>query len=225
EQQQALAAERDRIASELHDDLGGDLASMAFIIDGHNSLKELGVDAELDVSRLGQLANGAIKHMREMIWVLDDEQATLSTLAKQLLANAREMAAIGDLSLQADIPETLPELPLSSIQKKNILLMAKETMQNIRKHARASAFNLRLAVEQAGEQSYLLLVITDNGQGMKATQQGETDKPLNHGHGLKNLHKRAEEINATLSFTSSIPRGTKVTLRCPIAQQPKAPIK
>ncbi|MEL7161895.1 MAG: histidine kinase, partial [Bacteroidota bacterium] len=213
QRQQAITAERDRIAAELHDDLGGDLASISFILDGHKSLTKMGVKAELDLNRLEQLANGAMKNMREMIWVLDDEQATLPTLAEQLLQNAREMAAAADLSLQAEIPDTLPELPLSSIQKKSILLIAKESMQNIRKHARASAFTLRLDIESGKN---LLLVISDNGRGLKATEKGITNQPINHGHGLKNLQKRADEINATLSLSPALPRGAKMTLLVPL---------
>ncbi|MEO0734897.1 MAG: histidine kinase, partial [Bacteroidota bacterium] len=215
ENQARITAERDRIAAELHDDLGGDLASMAFILDGHKSLRQMGVETELDVNRLEQLATGAIKNMREMIWVLDDEQATLPTLAEQLLNGAREMASAADLSLQVDIPDDLPELPLSSIQKKSILLIAKESMQNIRKHAQASAFTLRLTVEK---DYTLLLSISDNGRGLKAVETASTNRPLNHGHGLKNLRKRAQEINADLSLAAALPRGTKMTLRVPLTQ-------
>jgi signal transduction histidine kinase/ligand-binding sensor domain-containing protein len=219
EDQEKILTERERIATELHDDLGGDLASMVFIIDGHQYLQEQGVSSELDLSRIGDLANGAIKNMREMIWVLDNSQTTLATLAEQLLSKAREMAGAADLHLQADIAEDLPNYSLSSTQKKNILLMAKEAMQNIRKHAHASAFTLRFVVKKEASNPSLLIEIIDNGRGMTALPAA--DKKLNHGHGLKNLRNRAAAINGQLVITPSLPSGTKVSFSMPLSPSPK----
>jgi len=214
EDKEKILAERERIATELHDDLGGDLASMVFIIDGHQYLQQQGVESELDINRIGSLANGAIKNMREMIWVLDDDQTTLTTLAEQLLSKAREMASVADLHLQADIDNNLPKYSLSSIQKKNILLIGKEAMQNIRKHANASAFTLRFIVQEKANAQYLLVEIIDNGRGMITTPGMKTK--LNHGHGLKNLKARATAINGQLDISPSLPSGTRVSLSMPL---------
>lgn len=217
EDREKILTERERIAAELHDDLGGDLASMVFIIDGHEYLREQGVQSELDVRRIGDLANGAIRNMREMIWVLDDSQTTPAALAEQLLTVARQMALAAELNFQADIADDLPVVSLSSAQKKNVLLIAKESIQNIRKHARAQGFHLRFVAEQLPGR-HLILEITDNGRGLAAA--GNDPKKRNHGHGMTNLTKRATAIGGTLTLTPALPAGTRMRLTLPLFHPP-----
>lgn len=217
DRQRAIGRERDRIAAELHDDLGGDLASMVYLLDGHRYLTEQGQASVLDTDRLQDLAQDSMRNMREMIWVLDEGQATPGNLAKQLLALARKSAELGNISMQVDFPREYPDWQLTSVQKRNITLIAKEALQNIRKHAGATAFHFRLQLTEDA----ILLEISDNGRGIPAAST--TDTPLNSGYGMKNMRQRATEIGGVLRVTPTLPTGTKISLTLPVTRPDNSP--
>ncbi|MCG8330486.1 MAG: histidine kinase, partial [Chitinophagales bacterium] len=138
--QARISKERERIAAELHDDIGGNLASILYLADGVRYAKSQGIEMEVDVDRIHELTDESIKNMREIIWVLDDEHSTVSLLAEQLCQLARNFASSINIQVQFDIQNNLPDIHLSSLEKRNVLLICKEAFQNIRKHAKASSF-------------------------------------------------------------------------------------
>jgi len=90
---------------------------------------------------------------------------------------------------------------LSDDIRKGLLLIFKEAVNNIAKHAEATY--VKIVCELSGED--LLLTITDNGKGFK-TETAE------RGHGLRNMTKRAEEIGAKLSIRSLPGGGTTIEI-------------
>jgi signal transduction histidine kinase len=85
--------------------------------------------------------------------------------------------------------------------RRNILLMYKEVLHNIVKHARATQVRI-LITEDLGS---LTITIEDNGVGF------DNAIPTS-GYGLSNLRRRASSIGATLDIVSTIEKGTQVKI-------------
>jgi signal transduction histidine kinase len=85
--------------------------------------------------------------------------------------------------------------------------LLQEAFANIIKHAQASVVRFKIR-----HQAYAITIdIQDNGQGMAATP---TPSSGSQGHGIKNMHARAQKIGATLTISSSA-EGTGIHLTFP----------
>lgn len=92
----------------------------------------------------------------------------------------------------------------------NLFLICQEALQNIAKHAAASAASVQLVCDAAG----LALKISDNGSGMPV--------PLPTGFGMRQMQQRAAAMGASLTFWPGKP-GTVLQLQLPTpANQPDA---
>ncbi len=100
-------------------------------------------------------------------------------------------------------PEALAQLDAETSTQ--ILFVLREAISNISKHARATTSAIRLGL--AGDR--VRLDIVDNGVGFDLeSRQGS-------GHGLDNIHTRAQKLGARLDISSTPGRGTSLTLRFP----------
>jgi two-component system sensor histidine kinase UhpB len=85
--------------------------------------------------------------------------------------------------------------------RRNILLMYKEVLHNIQKHACAT--QVRILIND--DPGCLTLTIEDNGVGF------DTAVPSS-GYGLSNLKNRASSLGATFEICSAPERGTRVKI-------------
>ena len=89
--------------------------------------------------------------------------------------------------------------------------IVQEALHNIIKHAKASTIKLHLIFEP----ELFTLQITDNGVGFDAGQL-EVNNYNSLGLGIRNMHNRANMINADFKLVSAIQKGTAITLTLPL---------
>ena len=85
----------------------------------------------------------------------------------------------------------------------NLFLICQEALQNITKHAKASAASMQLACDA----TELVLKISDNGSGMA--------EPVPTGFGMRQMLARANAIGAHLTLRPNLPTGTVLQLILP----------
>lgn len=202
ERQEALHAERNRIAKELHDDMGGSLSSIRFLSE------DLLLDDEApELRRISQLAGKALENMRVIIWAMDSEKNTLQDLAQRLRTLAGELLSDNKIAAELDIPTAgFENVVLGGERRRNIYLIAKEALHNVVKHARATEVRVSLRLE-AG---HIVLEIEDNGRGLPehAGQSG--------GYGLSSMQARAKAIDGNLDIISKPGEGVLLRLKAPV---------
>jgi signal transduction histidine kinase len=97
----------------------------------------------------------------------------------------------------------------ADVQRK-ILLIMREAISNIEKHAQAKIVNLSLLWEEPD----LIITLDDDGIGF------DTDAILGFGHfGLQIMNQRIKEINGSIELVSSPGQGSKIILHCPLNVQ------
>lgn len=190
---------RQRIASDLHDDIGSTLNSIK-VFTNLALLKP-----EDNSGYLAQLKDGvqnAIVGVRDLVWVLDDKQDTLENLLTRLEQFFHPLALAQHISLECYLDPSLAERTLGKQEKRNLYLIIKEALNNSMKYAEATRLELRihrLPHDQFG------IIIRDNGTGFDAST-------VRKGNGLYNLQYRANQIKYQFELKSVLGAGTTIVL-------------
>jgi len=199
-----LAAERQRMARELHDTLSQGLAGLILQLEAVDSHLSRGRTdkAQTIVQQAMDRARTTLADARRAIDDLRASDQAPIDLASAIRAEADRFSAATGLPCDVEVDGPAE---LSAVSGDNVLRMISEALTNIARHARASRVQLHLrSSDQAIE-----LVIRDDGCGFDPQGIGQP------GHyGLIGLQERARALGGTLSIDSQSGRGTtlKVTI-------------
>lgn len=206
--QDAVIAERTRLARDLHDAVTQTLFSTTLIAEVLPDLWEMNpAEGVRRLEELRQLTRGALAEMRTLLVELRPNALTdipLPTLLRQL---AEAMIGRSRIVVQLGVEGNLDEghnLP-PDVQV-GLYRIAQEALNNMAKHARASqaVVTLRLA-------EVVRLTVADNGTGF------DPDAVSADHLGLRIMRERAEAIGARFSIYSEPGEGTQVSV---VWQQP-----
>jgi len=143
-------------------------------------------------------------NMSDIVWSINPQNDTLHSLALRIRAHAAEV--LGIMGIQVNLHNELKEdIQLNMNARKNIYLVAKESINNIAKHSGATEASLSFTAEKG----LLCLEISDNGKG-STTNSGKG------GNGLKNMERRAGELGGKCEFISDMKNGTTVRFQLPM---------
>jgi signal transduction histidine kinase len=176
--------ERQRIAKEIHDDIGTGLTSILYLSDG---LKE---EEEQAVGKIGNTARELIDKMDEIVWSMNKDYDTLEDLLAFLRHHIAEWMDVPGIDTHIDFPDEVPALTITGEQRRNIYLVVKEALHNVIGHAEATTVNIKAAIHRGLE-----IEIRDNGKGLP---EGPTRR---WGNGLKNMRQRMEHLGGKFELT------------------------
>lgn len=205
--EQAVHKDRYRIARDIHDDLGANLAQIAMLSELAHSDLEKPVAARAHLDRIFNTSKGLARQLDETVWAINPSHDSLDAIVAFLGNFAQEHFRLAGIRCRFDVPDTLPELTLTSAVRHHLFLAAKEALQNIVKHSRASEAWLRVHME--GQD--LELSIEDNGIGGAALSD-ETCPSAKNSNGLENMKHRMESIGGRFELESKPGGGTTVRL-------------
>jgi len=198
----ALESERTRIASEMHDDLGGGLTSIKFL--SQSLLRKTEDQAQKkQIHKIADNAQQLVSNMSEIIWAMNAGFDTLEDLIAYSRRYAYEYMEDYPVQLSFKVLGDTTGIALRGERRRHILLILKEALHNTAKHAQATEVNVTFAINQ----DQLVLTIKDNGVGLETT-----DAPT--GNGLKNMQKRAESMGGFATISSD--HGTTVSMTIPL---------
>ena len=196
---------RNRIAQDLHDEIGSNLSSISLMSDLIQKSEKIDPDSVNKIQRIHKVAKDSSQAMRDIVWITNPASDNLKDLITKMNEVANDMLA--GISWRFDFPEETVKIHLSPESKRNVFLIFKEALNNIIKHSNAKNAIIKLKISDKN----LLLAIKDNGKGYK-TDLNST------GNGLKNMDNRAKEINGILKLNSSPGKGTTIALAVNITQ-------
>lgn len=207
-QKEALEKERARIARDLHDQLGANLTQVSLLGEMVETDKGLPDEVEAHARQISQTARVTAIALDEIVWAANPSNDTLEGLATYACKYAQEYFALAGLRCRLELPEQLPSTPVPPDARHNVFLAFKEAVNNVVKHAQATAVKVRLV---AGADRFTF-EIEDNGRGLPA---GAEAKGRN---GLRNMRKRMEDVGGEFSVGPA-ERGTRVRLTAPIRKE------
>lgn len=206
EQQARIAAERDRIAGEVHDDLGGQLSSIMYLTE-ELLLTNASPATEPELLRINQLSRNSLQNVRDIIFALDNRRSTLGDLSTQLIAAGEEFFRDYGINFIYEEDIALPDYVLTSRQKRNLGHVIKEAWHNTVKHAQARTVRLTITSSLTN----LHISISDDGIGLSTPAEA----PSTGGYGLDNMRDKIEAIGGAFALTSFPRQGTSITIQFP----------
>ncbi|MEP7377755.1 MAG: two-component regulator propeller domain-containing protein [Chitinophagaceae bacterium] len=205
EKKQAVELERNRISTELHDDMGGELSAIRLL----SEMNITGVSPQQQLSKISASSGELVQKMNEIVWALNVNNDTL----QGLIAYMRRYAVkyLDDVGIDCVFkqPQQVPDKEVDGVTRRNIFLLLKEALNNIVKHSHATNVEIAISIE-----NLLQLTIHDNGKGTPADmlQNG-------NGNGLRNMQQRVKDLKGAMEITNhegttvqfSLPAGTSNT--------------
>ncbi|HLK20579.1 MAG TPA: histidine kinase, partial [Bryobacteraceae bacterium] len=196
---------RTRIATDLHDDVGSSLSQIAILSEVVRRGKPADVRAQL--SDIGAISRELVDSMGDIVWAIDPVQDQLCDLVRRMRRFAADVLLASDSTLDFRAPREDFDLTLDADLRRQTLLIFKEIMHNIVRHAHATKVDVALYVDHAA----ILLCVRDNGCGFDP-------RAAYSGRGLRSMRERACLVNANLTVDSARDAGSTVTLRVPLGR-------
>jgi signal transduction histidine kinase len=207
----AAAAERSRLARDLHDSVTQALFSATLVSEVLPQVWRRDPEEALEgVEELRHLTRGALAEMRTMLLELRPT-ALVETRLDDLLRQLTEAVTSRVQLPTAQRVDTVPDLPAEV--HVTFYRVAQEALNNVVKHAEAQRVMVHLGTSpvydpQAEEPwtGQVVLRVRDDGRGFDVQDVG----PERLGLGI--MRERAEAVGATLTVESHLGSGTEVAL-------------
>ncbi len=192
--------ERKRIAQELHDSIGGNLAGiklqLASIDSGSKKLKT--ITHQLDET---------YQLVRDISHTLIPKKFKQHAFTELIQEYIKTISNTGELTIGF---HPHPEESVNAIDEKihiELFKIIQELMTNTLKHASADQVDIHLSIIN----NELSLLFEDNGKGFDAAN-------ITNGIGFENIKSRIDELKGTLHIDSSKNRGTVISIEIPITK-------
>jgi signal transduction histidine kinase/ligand-binding sensor domain-containing protein len=199
----AVLAERNRIAREIHDTLAQGYVGISVQLEVLAELLRISkleaAQKHLDLTR-GYVREG-LADARQSIWALRSQDSGETTLPVRL---RRIVEAEGNHGLESSFSIFGAYRPLPPGTEQEILRIAQEAIHNVKKHAAAE----HLIVQLKYGPTEIELEVRDDGKGF-ATDTA----PVSGHYGLTGMRERATAIGGKLEVSSEPGAGTTVSLR------------
>ncbi|MFP4226530.1 MAG: PAS domain-containing protein [Desulfobacterales bacterium] len=208
---EALEADKQAVAKELHDSIGASLAAIKFSLEERLSAMQSVPDVDtISLEKIVSYLLYTIKETKRIAAEL--RPTTLDDLG--LLATiewfCREFSnCYKNIEITNEI--TIHESELSDAMKIVIYRILQESFNNAAKHAEASNIHFTLGRYNGGIQ----MVVTDDGSGFEPKSDVFAEDPLT-GHGIEGMRERAELCGGQLEINSREAEGTKITVTLPL---------
>jgi len=192
-QYNAIAEERLRIASDMHDDVGSGLSRIRYII---GAVINGQTEQIQGLTKITEITDDSIQKMKEIIWSLNESNQNLEDLVYYMRGQMSKMADDANVNFECQLPATMPTVFFGWKRNRNTYLLVKEVVNNALKHAHATTITMNFEITDN-----FRITISDNGVGFDTTKNFT-------GNGLNNYKKRIAELNARYTLVSEIGKGT-----------------
>lgn len=194
---------RERLARDLHDEIGSNLGSIALICTMASRPGTSAAEVRADLAEIEDVARESADSMRDMVAMLSVRRSAMDGRWLAILQHLAERLLHG-VHLECSFPETPLHGEPDLETRREIYLFCKEVVYNAARHARARSLWFRIEATDHG----LRIEIRDDGQGF-------SPDTVKQGHGLGNLRERALHLQGRFDLTSAPGKGTTVRLELP----------
>lgn len=197
--------ERDRIARDIHDEMGSGLSKISLLSDFALRQFDQPEKTKDTLKNISSTAQSLTQNMRELIWALNSEEKNLDDLVFRIRELVNDFFDELEIDVEFNLPDEIPALPLSKIVQRNVMMVVREVVNNCVKHAHASRFLVKFACQNQMAQ----FVFSDNGTGFDVNLNTKA------GNGIRNMRKRLMSCGGTVEFQSANP-GTTIVISFPV---------
>lgn len=193
---------RNKIANDLHDDIGSSLSSISYmteLVKMKSGKQESGSDSYLN--RIGETSRRLIDNMSDIVWSVNPENDAAESLIQRMKYFVAENLKLKEIHYTFDVEPGTEAKKFTMEERRNLYLIFKEMMHNILKHSQCT----RVEIQISSSRERISISVRDNGIGFNTENKYE-------GNGLKNMQKRSFELGAELTIQSAPGSGSHFVL-------------
>ena len=200
----SVAAERGRLARDLHDAVAQKLFSLRLTAKAAGTLVPVDPDRAAEhIRQVEHLAGEALDELRAVIVELTPPDLAVDGLVRTLVKETRLLDRLHPATVTCVTATGTTCLPAAA--ETVVYRIAQEALHNALRHARAGTVTLTMGCDD----THFRLSVTDDGRGFDTTAAAA------RGLGLQSMSVRAAGIGGTLDVRTGPGEGTAVTLAVP----------
>ncbi len=197
---------RNRVARDLHDDMGSTLSTINILSSMAKS--RIQVDPVKTTEYLGKISDNSQRMMDAMddiVWSIKPSNDSMQKIAARMREFATNVLEAKEIELDFRVDESVFDIKLDMEARRDFFLVFKEAVNNAAKYSQASMVTVQVVLDN----KQLVLVVEDDGIGFDPVQ-------ADGGNGMGNMQKRADAMKGRLHILSKPGGGAKVTVTIPL---------
>ncbi|WP_233265936.1 tetratricopeptide repeat protein [Formosa sp. L2A11] len=201
--QEGQDEERSRLAREIHDGIGSDLAGIKIAFEHY-------IENHQDKSQSKRISKAIgnacidVRSLSHQLHPLSFSKIGFTSFLSDFIDQITQKTQI-DIQTFFFPEEEIDQLP--EVLLADAYRIVQELINNILKHAEATNADVQLTRHQ----DHLNIVINDNGKGFQKNKKS--------GIGLRNIKERLHKVQGSLEIDSSPGHGTSITIDIPINKE------
>ena len=202
-----LESIRRQLATDLHDDVGSGLAQIAILSEVVK--RQADGTVAMQLGEVADLARSMRESMSDIVWAVDPSRdAPFALVHRMRQVTFNLLPSTTDVGFHAPGEQEVAGPDLPPDRRRQVLLIFKEAVTNIARHAGATRVTITLEIDR----NRLLLRVEDNGAGFDVPSARD-------GHGLGSMASRAVAIGGELLIESRPLAGTRIVLSLPLRRR------
>lgn len=190
---------RNKIAADLHDDIGSTLNSISIFSEVARKDEQ---KRDYSLKMIGESSRKIIESMSDIVWSINPENDSFDKIIFRMRSLTHNLMKAKKIDCTFASDDSINEIKLPMEVRRNFYLIFKEALNNLVKYSNAS----RASVLVSHERGSITCIVRDDGVGFDSNKEYD-------GNGLTNMKKRAEEMGALLSIESIVSKGTTIELK------------
>ncbi len=193
---------RDKIARDLHDDIGSTLSGINIF--SKIALQKIDSDRQGSKDLLEKISTRSEKTLdalSDIVWSINTRNDGLDNFLAKAREYLTEVLEASGIAYEIEASSEMESLKLGMAVRKEMYLIFKEAVYNASKYAGCSLIKISLTKNK----DTCKLIICDNGKGFDMNE-------ISTGNGIHNMQHRAKKINAVLDIETGTNKGTCITL-------------
>lgn len=207
EQKNMLLKERNRISSELHDEVGSTLTAINLL--SHSAIKNLEQKKEnplqSQIEKIRDNTQSVMENISDIVWSMNPENDSFQKIKIRMIEFADSVLDTNDIDYTFSSDEALNDLKMNAEKRRDFYLIFKEAVNNLSKYSKANLAEIKISKSE----NFVEMTIKDNGIGFH-------ENLVKKGNGLINMKKRAERNHGIFEIISR-KTGTFIRAKLPYA--------
>lgn len=196
---------RNRIATDLHDDLGSTLTNISILSELSRKNMQDQEQTKNFLNRISEEVYFSNQALDDIVWSINTSNDTLEQTVARMRRYAAEVFDGANIAYALQLDEQFEQYKLNMDQRRDCFLLFKEAINNIYKHAQAKHVSIKVWVEK----NKLYMEIKDDGKGFDTTM-------VTNRNGIKNMNSRIKKWKGSINIKSGKDKGTCTELKFPL---------
>lgn len=208
EKELKIKFEKERIARDLHDNIGSQLT---FLLKKIESIDYS--NYEQDNEKIEELTRITIQELQNTVWVMKQEEITLEEFQNKMYDFIWKLGDLPDVKINTNFEtKNANQIVFNSEQAINSFRIIQEALQNALKYSRATEISIKIVAKTS---KTIFFSVSDNGVGF---DKNKVEEKKQH-NGLLNMQARSEILGNELLINSKPNHGTHIEFNFNIKQK------